>query len=152
MAPYTWRANINVKCDKLFSFLKVEMEDKNKISKIKVRCITCPVGCTMEVITDKMDGSILEITGNECAKGIKFAKEEITNPVRILTTTVSINSSNFSRLPVRSLEPVPKNLVKDIISELRKIKISPPVKMGQVIGQNLSGSKASIIASATINQ
>lgn len=128
------------------------MEDKNKISKTKIRCITCPVGCSMEVITDKLNGAVLEVKGNECAKGIKFAKEEITNPVRILTTTVKIDSVKSFRLAVRSLEPVPKDLVKDIISELRKIEICPPVKMGQVIGQNLSGSNAKIIASATISQ
>ncbi len=125
------------------------MKDKNKI---KIRCITCPVGCSMEVITDKLNGTVLDVKGNECAKGIKFAKEEISNPVRILTTTVKIDSVKLCRLAVRSLEPVPKDIVKDIISELRKMKICPPVKAGQVIGQNLSGSKSKIIASATISQ
>lgn len=128
------------------------MEDKNKISKTKIRCITCPVGCSMEAITGKLNGSVFEVKGNECAKGIKFAKEEITNPVRILTTTVKIDSAKFCRLAVRSLEPVPKKLVIDIITELRKMEICPPVKMGQVIAENLSGSKAKIIASATISQ
>jgi len=127
------------------------MEDKNKTSKTKIRCITCPVGCSMEVITEKLRGEVLKVKGNECTKGIKFAKEEIANPVRILTTTVKIDSVKSCRLAVRSLEPVPKNLVKDIISELRKIEVHTPVKAGQVIGQNLSGSKAKIIASATIS-
>lgn len=128
------------------------MKDKNKTSKTKIRCITCPVGCSMEVKTDKLNGTVLEVKGNECTKGIKFAKEEITKPVRILTTTVKIDSVKSCRLAVRSLEPVPKNLVIDIISELRKMEICPPVKMGQVIAENLSGSKAKIVASATISQ
>jgi len=106
----------------------------------------------MEIITDNLSGAVLEVKGNECVKGIKFAKEEIANPVRILTTTLKIDSDKSCRLPVRSLEPVPKPLMLDIISELRKMKIRPPIKMGQVICQNPAGSKSKIIASATITQ
>ncbi len=51
---------------------------------------------------------IISLEGYNCKRGIKFAEAEITNPLRTLTTTISIDSRISQRLPVRSNIAAPK--------------------------------------------
>ena len=57
------------------------METKDMI------CIGCPLGCNL---TDKIDGENIEVSGNTCPNGQRYAKNEITNPRGI----PSCNKSN----------------------------------------------------------
>ena len=51
-------------------------------------CISCPMGCQ---ITVEMDGSeVLSVTGNTCKRGDVYARKEVTNPTRIVTSTVKV--------------------------------------------------------------
>ncbi len=116
----------------------------------KLTCISCPEGCILDVITD--DCCISSISGNKCRKGLSFAENEIFNPARILTTTVSIGSEDYSRLPVRSNIAVPKKDIFKIIEELKKVKVKAPVRMGEIIFKINNDYKASIIAGMTIEK
>ena len=69
----------------------------------------------------------------------KFIKDEVARPVRLLTTTIKINSVEHDRLPVRSDIPIPKENMLEMIREVKKINISVPVKAGQVIADNFMG-------------
>ena len=58
------------------------MEIKN------LTCINCPVGCSLKV---EMDGShVTRVSGNTCRRGEVYARKEVTNPTRIVTTTVKV--------------------------------------------------------------
>lgn len=49
-------------------------------------CICCPIGCTIEA---ELEGNhVLSVRGNSCPRGEKYAKSELSNPVRTLTSTV----------------------------------------------------------------
>ena len=56
-------------------------------------CIVCPVGCHLTV-----DEETLEVTGNRCPRGAKYGKKELTNPTRMLTSTVKTNASIQRRI------------------------------------------------------
>ena len=61
-------------------------------------CITCPVGCTLDVTHD--GGAIVEVDGQTCRRGIEYAEQELTDPRRMVTTTVRIRGSLHPLLPV----------------------------------------------------
>ena len=47
-------------------------------------CICCPIGCTIEA---ELEGNhVLSVRGNSCPRGEKYAKSELSNPVRTLTS------------------------------------------------------------------
>ena len=53
-------------------------------------CVSCPIGCALHVELDD-DGKVLSVSGNTCKRGEKYAIDECTNPVRMLTSRVSIS-------------------------------------------------------------
>ncbi|WAM36423.1 DUF1667 domain-containing protein [Caldicellulosiruptor acetigenus] len=112
----------------------------------EVICIVCPRGCHIDV--KLVDGKVANISGNVCQRGKTYAEAEVTNPKRVLTTTVSIiDNGNQKRLPVRTKEPIPKNLLMKAMKELKNVTVKPPVKMGDVVYKNIAGSGVDVIAS-----
>lgn len=95
---------------------------------------------------------IISLEGYNCKKGVKFAEAEITNPLRLLTTTISIDSKSFQRLPVRSSTPAPKEKIASMVKEVKKIRIKAPVKMGEIIMADILGTGVDIISSATVEE
>ena len=69
-------------------------------------CINCPVGCKISIEWD--DSAIKTISGNRCPKGEAYARKEVTDPRRIVTTTVEILGGEDERLPVKTKEDIPK--------------------------------------------
>jgi CxxC motif-containing protein len=109
-------------------------------------CIGCPLGCRLE-LEETGDHEIVEVRGFSCKKGERFAIEEHTDPRRMVTTTVAIDGGIFPRLPVRTVEPVPKHLVRQVCEDLRRVRVVSPVAMGDVVLRDASGSGIDVIAS-----
>ncbi|OJU11657.1 MAG: hypothetical protein BGN88_07115 [Clostridiales bacterium 43-6] len=109
-----------------------------------VICTVCPKGCHVRAV--QKDGEVSGLGGNGCKRGIDFAVSELTNPVRTLTTTVRINSSQKDLLPVRTDKPVPKSILMDIIQALSKITATPPIQSGDPIITDILNTGANIIA------
>lgn len=110
-----------------------------------ITCIVCPVGCKITIQKDE-DGEYL-VTGNTCKRGRDYAIEEMTHPMRMLTSTVKIDHPVHRRLPVHSSAAVPKEKLFDVIRELDKVEVKSPVKTGQVVLQNVLGLGVDICAS-----
>ncbi|MEX2689961.1 MAG: molybdopterin oxidoreductase [Candidatus Latescibacterota bacterium] len=110
---------------------------------LEVICIRCPKGCRIKI---EKKGENIKIEGYECPLGKTYAEEEITNPKRVVTSTVRILGAIHPRLPVRTLYPIPKYKIKDVINALRGIVIEAPVRKGQIIIDNVCGTGVPIIA------
>ncbi len=119
------------------------------MNKKEITCITCPAGCRLEVT---LQGRSIRVRHNECKKGIEFASEEIFNPTRMFTTTIGIESKKVRRLAVRTRTPAPKNRIREMVAEVKKVKVSAPVKMGQVIIKDLLGTGVDVVASSTVEE
>lgn len=118
----------------------------NDIAKIThYLCINCPLGCRLEVKSDNKE--IVEVRGHGCKRGDKYAREEHTQPVRMVTTTVAVVNGLWARLPVKTDRPVPKERVVELCESLRGIKLKAPIKMGDTIVLNALGLEVNIIAS-----
>jgi len=115
----------------------------------KIICIRCPEGCEITVNLDEIK-NITEITGNSCKLGLIFAENEIKNPTRMLTTTVKVKNGLLPLVPVYTEKPVPKEKIFEIINELKKIEIKAPVKLNQIIVENILNLGINILASRDI--
>lgn len=113
-------------------------------------CITCPRGCFLTVSYDDQDQMI--ITGNHCLRGTAYAKAELTDPRRMIASTVRIHGGIHKMLPVSTNAPFPKAKIMDLIALLKSIEIDAPVKMGDVLIENVLGTGIAVIASRSMNQ
>ena len=107
-------------------------------------CIVCPRGCHLKV-DDNMN-----VSGNTCPRGKVYALNEITNPTRMITSTVAIESEELKRLPVMTSMPIPKGKIFEVMEEINKVRIKAPVKIGDVIIKNVLGLDSDIIATRNI--
>lgn len=113
-------------------------------------CVICPIGCEIDVVHD--GDRIISMEGNKCKKSEEFVKQELIEPMRILTTTVRIQGARLPVIPVRTDKPVPKRLFPRIMSKLRRIELQAPVGMLDVVVKNVAGTGANAIATRTMSQ
>ena len=114
---------------------------------MKLICINCPRGGHLEV--EKVNDEI-RVTGNACKRGMTYAINELTNPLRTVTTTLPIDSIDHRRIPVITSKPVPKGKIMDVMKALKDLEVKAPVKMGDVIVKDVIGLDSDIIASKSI--
>ena len=114
------------------------------IEKKHFTCVTCPIGCEIDV--ELQDGNVVSMEGSKCKKGKEFVLQELEEPMRILTTTVRIQGARWAMLPVRTDKPIPKRLLFRVIEELANIELQAPAKMSDVIVGDIAGTGADIVA------
>ena len=105
----------------------------------------CPMGCEMTVTWE--NGKFTGVTGNSCPRGAKYAETEVTDPRRMLTTTIRIKGGLFPLLPVVSADVLPKGKIAECVVYLRTITVEAPVKAGDVIVHDILGMGVDILAS-----
>ena len=106
-------------------------------------CIRCPIGCRL-VVTGTIDD--LKVSGNICERGIAYARDEITNPVRTVCSTVKINGGIHTVIPVKTDKPIPEKYKLEVVKAINGIVLTSPVKMGDVIIRDLFGTGVNIVA------
>jgi len=116
----------------------------------KIICISCPIGCRMTI--QSKNGKITSIIGNACPKGIKYAEEEFINPLRILTTTVKVIGGELPLMSVKTEKAIPKKLLLEAMAEIAEIEVKAPIKIGQVIKDDLMGTGVSLIATRNVKR
>jgi CxxC motif-containing protein len=111
----------------------------------KMICITCPMGCNLTVTHEGM--TVLRTEGNTCKQGLSFAEAELTDPRRMVATTVRVKGAIHPLAPVYTEKPFPKPRIFDLLREVRQMEIVAPVAMNQVVLENALGEGINIIAS-----
>lgn len=108
--------------------------------KKEMICITCPMGCHLTVDTET-----LEVTGNTCLRGEEYAREELTAPKRVITSTVKIKGGIHNRVPVKTDGSIPKDFNFKCMDELAKIELVSPVKVGDIVIENVLGTGVNVV-------
>lgn len=103
-------------------------------------CIVCPRGCRLHVDKD------LNVTGNFCPRGKAYGQQEVTNPTRVVTSTVRIENAILPLCPVKTNSPIPKGKIFEIMSSINEIKIQAPVHIGDVIIHDICGTGIDLVA------
>ncbi len=127
----------------------------NAIETLKFNCTTCPSECLLTVeIERSADGALVEVrsvTGNSCPRGDKFAHQELTCPMRVLTTTVAVSGGDEALLPVRTAEAIPLALHAQTMTLIRDLVVNAPIRMGDVVLEDLLGTNIDLVASMDID-
>ena len=123
-------------------------EEKTNQKK-ELICIVCPIGCHIEAELDP-EGNILSLSGNSCGRGAVYAKAELTNPVRVLTSTVKITDGLYRRLPVITSQAIPKDRIFDVMKEINKVQVCAPVKINDIVIGDVCGLGVDIISSRSM--
>ena len=118
------------------------------MKKVNLICIGCPLGCPLEV---EMEGNeVLTVTGHTCKNGEKYARKELTNPTRIVTSTVRVTGGTLPMASVKTASDIPKDRIFDCVRELQAIDIPAPVAIGDVILEDVCGTGVAVVATKNV--
>ena len=107
-------------------------------------CINCPLGCHLSV--DDKDAANIKVTGNTCPRGVTYAVSEVTQPKRMVTSSVPVVGSNVKRVSVKTSAPIPKAKIFECLQQIKTITATAPVAIGDVLLANVCDSGADIVA------
>lgn len=109
-------------------------------------CIVCPKGCHLRV--DEEHG--FSVTGNSCPKGAEYGKIELTNPTRVVTSTVRCVGGAHPRCSVKTDAPIPKALIFRAVKALDGVELHAPVQVGDVVVRDVCGTGVSFVAARSM--
>ena len=114
----------------------------------KLTCIGCPMGCPLTVV---MNGEeVVSVTGNTCKRGAVYARKEVTNPTRIVTSTVRVAGGSIDMVSVKTKEDIPKGKIFDCVKALKGITVPAPVHIGDIILRNVADTGVDIVATKNV--
>lgn len=126
----------------------------NTVETLQFNCTTCPSECLLTVEVERdADGAVVEVrsvTGNSCPRGDTFAHQELTCPMRVLTTTAAVSGGDEALLPVRTAEAIPLALHAQAMDLIRGLVVKAPIRMGDVVLEDLLHTGIDLIASMDI--
>ena len=111
--------------------------------------IGCPLGCSLTV---SMEGAeVVSVTGNTCKRGDVYARKEVTNPTRIVTSTVKVSNGTADMVSVKTKEDVPKEKIFDCMRALKDVTVQAPVHIGDVVLKNVAGTGVDMVATKNVD-
>jgi len=115
---------------------------------VNLICIGCPLGCPLTV---EMEGNeVKSVAGNTCPRGDAYARKELTNPTRIVTSTVRVAGGRLAMVSVKTESDIPKSKIFDCVKALQDVEVKAPVKIGDVIVENVAGTGVNVIATKNV--
>jgi len=113
-------------------------------------CIICPNGCEIEAEFDEK--GIQKLEGNLCEKGEEYVRKEIFSPERGIATSVRVENGSLPLVSVKTSKPIPKERIMDVMGEVGKLKVPAPVKVGDILLENILGTGADLVATKNIEK
>ena len=120
------------------------------MEKKSLICIGCPMGCMLSVTLE--NGEVTEVTGNTCKRGDVYARKEVTNPTRIVTSTVRVEGGTLEMVSVKTKTDIPKGKIFDCVKALKNVRVKAPVHIGDVILENVADTGVDIIATKNVEK
>ncbi len=120
----------------------------------QLTCIGCPMGCLLTVTTEQpaaepgaaVKKTVTQVTGNTCPKGKAYAEKEVTNPTRIVTSTVRVDGADRKLISVKTKEDIPKDKIFACMREINSIHAKAPVQIGDVLLESVAGTGVAVVA------
>ncbi|MBO4689127.1 MAG: FAD-dependent oxidoreductase [Clostridiales bacterium] len=97
----------------------------------RMTCIICPRGCDLCVTL----GENPVVSGNSCPRGEEYAINEITHPMRTLTTTIRVRKEDgtIGRISVKSKSEIPKESIRKCADTIHHTILTAPVSVGEEV-------------------
>ncbi|MGN1147452.1 MAG: DUF1667 domain-containing protein [Lachnospiraceae bacterium] len=115
---------------------------------VEMTCIRCPLGCALTAV--KEEGGTIAVTGNTCPRGAEYARNELTDPRRMVTSTVRIAGRRNQVLSVKTATDIPKGKIQECVEALKQAEVTAPVHIGDIILKNVADTGVDIVATKTI--
>lgn len=109
-------------------------------------CILCPMGCGLSV--DRGADGAVAVSGNGCARGVKYGQQELLSPMRVVTSSVWVDGGGLPLCPVKTRGLVPKASIPDVLAAIRAARAKSPVRIGDVIVRCAAGTGIDVVATA----
>lgn len=118
------------------------------MEKRELICIGCPLGCPLTVTMEA--GEVVSVEGNTCKRGDDYARKEVTNPTRIVTSTVMVEGGSDVTVAVKTRTDVPKSKIFDCVKALKGVTVKAPVHIGDVIVADAAGTGVDFVATSNV--
>ena len=119
------------------------------MNTIELTCIGCPLGCPLTVTMEANE--VVEVKGNTCPKGAIYAKKEVTNPTRIVTSTVRVTGGICPLVNVKTASDIPKDKIFSCVEALKSVVLTAPVKIGDIVLENVAETDVNIVAARNVS-
>lgn len=116
--------------------------------QVELTCIGCPMGCLLTI--EHENNQILHVSGHSCKIGIEYARNECTNPTRLVTSTLPLKGGIYDRVPVKTLLPIPKAKINECMICLKDVIINAPVHLGDILYPDIASTGIPIVATQSI--
>lgn len=116
------------------------------MEKRELICIGCPLGCMLTV--EMENGEVVNVTGNTCPRGKTYAEKEVTNPTRIVTSTVKVTGGDRPSVACKTKSDIPKSKIFDVARALKEVVAVAPVSIGDVLVEDVAGTGVAIVATS----
>lgn len=123
--------------------------NRPQIKEKNIVCINCPKGCRIKVEAE--GDHIKNISGYKCKEGKKYAREEFINPTRILPATVKVINGEYPLVPVKTDQPIPKDLLLTAMKVIAGRKVEAPIEVGDILIANILGTGVDLVATSNID-
>ena len=117
------------------------------MEEYNLTCIRCPMGCSLTV---SVSGSEVTVTGNTCPRGEDYGIQEVTAPVRTVTSTVPVEGGEIAVVSVKTAGDIPKEKIADVMKDIKDASAKAPVKIGDVIVKDAGGTGTDVIATKDV--
>lgn len=117
------------------------------VETIKLICVTCPKGCTLDVTHDGV--RVLKVESG-CKRGKLYAEQELSDPRRMVASSVRLRGGLHPLLPVHTSEPFPKPRIGELLEMLRAVEVAAPVRVGDVVVEDALGTGINVMASRSV--
>ncbi|WP_246798227.1 DUF1667 domain-containing protein [Alkalibacter rhizosphaerae] len=111
-------------------------------------CVVCPIGCSLHVKEEK-DGSI-DVTGNRCKRGLDYGINEWTDPRRIVTSTIGVVGGLEPVTSVKTVSPIPKGRIMELMDMLNKVMVEAPCSEGMVVLEGIFGEDNDVVVTRDV--
>lgn len=124
-------------------------------------CIVCPIGCHLAI--ERLTDGDLRVTGNRCARGERYAREELLSPHRVVTATCGIAGKSSAaetaaplslsaprRIPLRTQAAFPREKIPELLGLIYGLALKLPVERGQVAIADALGTGIDVIVTRSI--
>ena len=119
------------------------------MGKRELICIGSPMGCALTV---ELEGNeVISVIGNTCKRGDDYARKEVTNPTRIVTSTVKVANGVLAAVSVKTEKDIPKGRIFDCVRALKDVTVTAPVHIGDVIMKDVAGTGVNVIATKDVD-
>jgi CxxC motif-containing protein len=109
-------------------------------------CINCPRGCHLTV------DEHLNVTGNFCPRGAVYGKQEVTNPTRVVTSTVRIDQAELALCPVKTAQPIPKKKIFEVMASINEVHLTAPVHIGDVVIGDAAATGVAVVVTRNMEK